>query len=218
MSSRSLPALLLCCVLPVAYAADPPGSLFRIDISATRTTLTQPFQSTLYVEPRTEAVVSMLHQTLPLGHQLRVSVGAPFVTPTGRSAADVRIQILDQTGRDWSLRASPQLGVELGKEATAEGPIQSDVAGERYSLSVRATLVARAEFETATGRTPGDSVPCPAGMLAPAGVASTDLDSTKRGETGRCCRMDCSSGAAGWILTCCGAVYCCDCGVCCFPP
>jgi len=202
-------------LLSSASAASLAGSLYRVEVTLHRTGVEPAMQSTVFVEPSKEAVLSLLHESDPIGNQLRLSVEPPFVAPNGKSVANVRVQVLEQVGRDWSLRASPSLGVELGKEATLEGPLTSSIQGARYSLSVRATLVTADEFKQLTGKVATASVPCEYGMLAPVGKQSASDGASKRG--GLCCRVPCTTGY-NWVLTCCGAVYCCDCGSCCYPP
>lgn len=201
--------------LPIAGLANP-GSIYQVELTLERSGLATPFTTTLLVAPTKEAVVSLLHPHEPIGHQLRLVVGSPFVAPNGKSAAELRIEIFEQVGREWSLRASPSMGIEIGKDASMDAPLMFAEDGGTYNISVTVTQVALEESMAMAGHVSASAVACEPDLLAP---LQADIDSgnqSRRGERS-CCRAPCVDGS-NYTMTCCGAVWCCACGTCCYPP
>jgi hypothetical protein len=207
----------------MASAASAKGgdSVYQVELTLQRDGLPEPWSQSFVVEPGAEAVLSLLHESEPIGHQLRLVVGEPFVTPTGKSAAALRVQLFEQVEREWSLRASPSLGIELGKMASTSGPLLGSAAGGQYALAMSISLIARVELEPQKGEFSAMSVACDADLLAPLSRATASRGVAKDGGgSPRCCRVGCAGGSIwfGYTMTCCGAIWCCDCGVCCYPP
>jgi len=168
-------------------------------------------------EPGVEAVLSLLHESETIGHQLRLVVDEPFVTPTGKAAAELRVQLFEQVDREWSLRASSSLRTELGKMASISGPLTGSAAGGLYAMAMSVSLITRAELERKTGEISRASVACDGDLMAPLSASTTSGGAAKDGGgPPRCCRARCVGGS--YTMTCSGAISCCDCGVCCHPP
>jgi len=125
MKGASFIAFLVLCLLNFVSVAKAPDSVYQVEITLRDCGQDQPLRKTLFVEPRKEAVLSLLHLSEPIGQQMRITLGAPLVTKNGKSATDLRVQVLDQVGENWVLGASPSLGMELDKEASIRAPISS---------------------------------------------------------------------------------------------
>jgi hypothetical protein len=149
----------LATLLAGGAAAKSSDSLYQVELTLQQDGLPEPLSRSLIVEPGVEAVLSLLHESLPIGHQLRLVVGEPFVTPNGKSAAAVRAQLFEQVDREWSLRASPTLAIELGKMASISGPLMGAASGGKYALAMTATMITRAELERQKGELEATSVP-----------------------------------------------------------
>lgn len=200
-----------------AVSAKGGDSVYQVELTVQRDGLPGPWSQSFVVEPGVEAVLSLLHESEPIGHQLRLVVGEPFVTPTGKAAAELRVQLFEQVDREWSLRASPSLGIEFGKMASISGPLMGSAAGGLYAMAMSVSLIPRAELELKKGELSAASVACDADLFAPLSDATTAGGAAKDGGgPARCCRARCVAGS--YTMTCCGAISCCDCGVCCHPP
>ena len=221
--------LVALCLLSV----DPVGSVMaaetfiQLDVVAERDGSRQ-FESTVFIEAGKEGALSLLHESKEQGYQYRFSVGTPFVSPSGKTGAELRVSLFDQVGREWALRASPSAGIEIGKAAKLSGPIRDakGVLGE-YSIQVVAEIVTVEEIQQRVGYAPNAGKPCEGNQLAPYSPPPSDSsdkaridESSESAKDRQCCMARCAAGSVwyGYYLQCCGVMWCCDCGVCCHPP
>lgn len=124
----------------------------------------------------------------------------------GRKTVFIKAELFELRQGQWTLVASPGLGVYLGEAATIS---VSDGKAAAYELGFLAEALSEADVEKRLA----DAGKCESELVS-SGMSegSSSLDAAQ--ERRPCCAARCRDGS-NWTLICCGASMCCACGVCC---
>ncbi len=211
-------AMVVCLMVTAAAVAAPASGIRQRSLAPGRVGTTYySVEAKVAVDGRVvmapQAVVASGHmaqfELLGAAEAYRLQIVINRAGDSASNRALVNVNLLDKSAGNWVLRTSPSLVVNLGQPASMQMPYDNaEHAPHTVDLSVVVDHPSSELMARLLASNGGKTAACPANS----GTAVNPLASTP-GQP-QCCHDTCADGS-GRTMTCCGAVSCCVCGVCC---